>query len=102
MKRTNGVGEVSFAQLVDLALKGEKTARTALKETGRYLGVGIGNLIQGLAPEAVIVGGPIVRAWPVIAADIRSLGRFQHLSRLPFDSNNGVNSGKPAYFNGRA
>lgn len=72
LKRTNGVGEISFAQLVDLALKGERTARTALKETARYLGVGIANLIQGLAPEAVIVGGPIVRAWPVIEADIRT------------------------------
>ena len=57
---------------MDLALKGERTARSALKETARYLGVGIANLIQGLAPEAVIVGGPIVRAWPVIADDLRA------------------------------
>ena len=72
LKRTKGAAEVSFAQLVDLALKGERAARTALKQTARSLGVGIANLIQGLAPEAVIVGGPIVRAWPVIAADIRA------------------------------
>jgi len=72
LTRTNGSGEVSFAELVDQALKGEGQARTALKETARYLGVGIANLIQGLAPEAVIVGGPIVRAWPVIKADIRA------------------------------
>jgi predicted NBD/HSP70 family sugar kinase len=43
-----------------------------LKETANYLGIGIANLIRGLAPEAVIVGGPIVRAWPVIADDIRT------------------------------
>ena len=46
-------------------------ARTALKETAYYLGIGIANLIRGLAPEAVIVGGPIVRAWPVISSDIK-------------------------------
>src|SRR5262249_12860333 len=60
--------------LVDFALKGEATARTALKETGHYLGVGIANLIQGLAPEAVIVGGPIVRVWPIIAEDVKAGG----------------------------
>jgi predicted NBD/HSP70 family sugar kinase len=72
LNRSNGNNEVNFAQLVDLALKGERTARTALKETARYLGIGIANLIQGLAPEAVIVGGPIVRAWPVIADDLKA------------------------------
>ncbi len=72
LSRGNGSNEDNFAKLVDLALKGERTARFALKETARYLGVGIANLIQGLAPEAVIVGGPIVRAWPVIADDLRA------------------------------
>jgi predicted NBD/HSP70 family sugar kinase len=62
----------NFGDLIDLALGGEAAARTALKETAKYLGIGIANLIRGLAPEAVIVGGPIVRAWPVISADIRS------------------------------
>jgi predicted NBD/HSP70 family sugar kinase/predicted transcriptional regulator len=71
LSKSNGVSEVSFAELVDLALKGERTARTALKETARYLGIGIANLIQGLAPQAVIVGGPIVRAWSVISEDLK-------------------------------
>src|SRR6266508_535843 len=68
----NGNKDVDFTQLVDLALKGEGSARGALKTTARYLGVGIANLIQGLAPETVIVGGPIVRAWPVISQDLKA------------------------------
>jgi len=68
----NGAGSVKFGELIDMALTSEGPARTALKETAYYLGVGIANLIRGLAPEAVIVGGPIVRAWPVISADIRN------------------------------
>ena len=68
----NGAGNVKFGELIDMALTSEGPARTALKETAYYLGVGIANLIRGLAPEAVIVGGPIVRAWPVISADIRN------------------------------
>jgi predicted NBD/HSP70 family sugar kinase len=72
LSRSNGNNVVSFATLVDQALKGERTARAALKETASYLGVGIANLIQGLAPQAVIVAGPIARAWPVIAEDLKT------------------------------
>jgi predicted NBD/HSP70 family sugar kinase len=56
----------NFASLVDRALEGEQVARTALTETARYLGIGISNLVVGLSPEAVIVGGAITRAWPLI------------------------------------
>ena len=66
-----GEAGVDFETLVDLALAGEPEALASLKETARYLGLGIANLTQGLSPEAVIVGGPIVRAWPLIACDVR-------------------------------
>jgi predicted NBD/HSP70 family sugar kinase len=69
---SNGAGDIDFGELIDLALGGDDPARAALQETAKYLGIGIANLIRGLAPEAVIVGGPIVRAWPVIAEDIRT------------------------------
>ena len=65
-------GKMDFKQLVDLALGDDAAARAALRETAHYLGVGIANLTQGLAPEAVIVGGPIVRAWPLIVGDIKA------------------------------
>ena len=68
----NGASEITFGELIDLALRGEGPARTALKETANYLGIGIANLIRGLAPEVVIVGGPIVRSWSVIADDIKT------------------------------
>jgi predicted NBD/HSP70 family sugar kinase len=68
----NGGGNINFGELIDLALSSEGPARTALKETAYYLGIGIANLIRGLAPQAVIVGGPIVRAWPVISSDIKN------------------------------
>ncbi len=72
LTQQNGSNNVDFARLVDLALRGEGNARNALKTTARYLGIGIANLIQGLAPETVIVGGPIVRAWPVIEQDLKA------------------------------
>ena len=71
-KDANGDLANNFAELLNQALRSEGAARTALKETAYYLGIGIANLIRGLAPEAVIVGGPIVRAWPIISQDIRN------------------------------
>ena len=55
-----------FRELIDLALKGDSSARAALVETAHYLGVGISNLVVGFSPEAVVVGGEIARAWPFI------------------------------------
>ena len=63
----HGEGSVTFSRMVDAALGGEEAARAALVETGRYLGVGISNIIKGLSPKSVIVGGEIARAWPLIS-----------------------------------
>ena len=69
---SNGAAVLTFGDLVDLALRDDSKACSALKETAHYLGVGIANLIRGLAPEAVIVGGPIVRSWPVVSQEIQA------------------------------
>ena len=64
--------ELTFAQMMERALTGESAARAALVETAHYLGVGISNLMKGLSPEAVIVGGQIARVWPLIAQELKS------------------------------
>ena len=73
-KLSHGEGSrrrLTFPQLIDLAFEGDRAALTALSRTAHYLGVGIGNMIKGLSPQAVIVGGRISRAWPLIAADLK-------------------------------
>jgi predicted NBD/HSP70 family sugar kinase len=65
-KLSGGVSAPNFATLIDRALNGQQEAKAALTETARYLGTGISNLIVGFSPEAVIVGGAITRAWPLI------------------------------------
>lgn len=82
-QRTNGREGVTFSQLVDLAFKGERAARAALKETAHYLGIGIANLLRGLAPQAVIVSGPIVRAWPMIADEVKGAVSSRICEGLP-------------------
>ena len=66
-KQPNLATELTLAKLVDRATAGERAAIDALTETAHYLGIGISNLIVGLSPEAVVVGGPIARAWPLVA-----------------------------------
>ncbi|MCM3901496.1 MAG: ROK family transcriptional regulator [Pyrinomonadaceae bacterium] len=72
VRDSNGLPAKDFLDLVSLAMKGDSAACGALKETAHYLGVGIANLIQGLAPEAVIVGGPIAGAWSIFHEDLKA------------------------------
>jgi predicted NBD/HSP70 family sugar kinase len=65
-----GPAPVLFGEVVERALGGEQAAIDALTETAHYLGIGISNLIVGLSPEAVVVGGQITRAWPIIAPSL--------------------------------
>jgi predicted NBD/HSP70 family sugar kinase len=70
LKNTGAADEesegVAFGEVVERALGGEQAAIGALTETAHYLGIGISNLIVGLSPETVVVGGTITRAWPII------------------------------------
>ncbi|HEY0080254.1 MAG TPA: ROK family transcriptional regulator [Pyrinomonadaceae bacterium] len=57
---------LEFGELIDRALDGEQPAIQSLAQTAHYLGIGISNLIVGLSPAAVVVGGGIARAWPLV------------------------------------
>lgn len=63
--------QFGFRELVDQALRGEEHAKGALIETAHYLGIGISNLVVGFSPEAVVVGGEIARAWPLVEDALR-------------------------------
>lgn len=47
------------------ALEGDNLSRDVLKEAGRYLGVGISNLINVFSPEAIILSGGLIGAWNI-------------------------------------
>lgn len=47
------------------ALEGDSLAREILREAGRYLGVGIANIINIMSPEAVILAGGLLGAWNI-------------------------------------
>lgn len=51
------LGHLTIPLVVEAARSGDKVARAALEETGRYLGIGLANLINALNPQRVVFGG---------------------------------------------
>ncbi len=64
------IENLEFLEMVNLALEGDAHAKRALKDTAKYIGLGISSLVQGLSPEVTIVAGTIVRGWPLVSDDI--------------------------------
>ena len=71
MKLAHGNREQINPRVVyDAAKQGDTTALEILRQTGFYLGVGVGNLLNIIAPEAVILGGGVMQGWDLIAPTI--------------------------------
>ena len=66
LRGTSGKRVSTMRKLVELVEGGDAAATEAVRETARYLGIGITGLINGLDPEVVVIGGEITKAWGVI------------------------------------
>lgn len=71
-----GLPLVSLPDLIALANENDPMALESIKITGEYLGEGISNLVHGIYPESVVIGGNITAAWsliePIIHEKLRS------------------------------
>jgi predicted NBD/HSP70 family sugar kinase len=66
---------IDFDHLIGLAQNGERQALATLKESAKYLGIGISNLIIGFSPQTVVISGNIARAWDLIKDEIDVLAQ---------------------------
>ena len=82
-KRLSKNGDYRIEQLIKLANEGDAEAAKIFKETGRFLGIGISNLIVGFSPQAVIVSGAIVKVWDLIKDEINQLAGRSVRQELP-------------------
>jgi len=57
---------VTIDDVVMRALAGEDAAVAALRETARYLGMGLAGIVHAVNPARIYVGGEIAAAWPLI------------------------------------
>ncbi len=63
--------DLTTRDLADLAKAGDATARELFAEAGRMLGRSVGNLINALDPERVIIGGGVAQAGDLILGPCR-------------------------------
>lgn len=47
------------------AMDGDSLAREMLREAGRYLGVGLSNVVNIFSPEAIVLAGGLIGAWNI-------------------------------------
>lgn len=50
----------------DAAQAGDVAALRVMRDTGRYLGIGMANVLNILAPEALVLGGGVMQGWDLI------------------------------------
>ena len=58
--------QTTFQEFLHRGTKGEQPALEVLQTLLRYLGLGIANLINGLNPEMVVVGGELTAAKELV------------------------------------
>ena len=63
---------VTVDDVVRRAGEGDKRARAAVADTGRYLGIGVSMIVQALNPAQIVVGGEITGAWDLVEPAIRA------------------------------
>lgn len=65
-------GASSVEHAVRAAADGDARALDGLAQVGRYLGIGIANIVTVLTPDRVVVGGGVAAAGEILFASIRA------------------------------
>jgi glucokinase len=67
-------------------MQGDPAAVQAIRESMRFLGIGIANVVWGLDPDVVLIDGAIAEVWPLAVTAIQEQfpsGReFPHFRNL--------------------
>ena len=76
-------GAQTAEQAFDLARAGNERATYAIAAVGRYLGIGIANMIVGVTPDRVVIGGGVAAAFDLLIDPIRAeVARRVHITLL--------------------
>jgi glucokinase len=76
-------GTDSADQAVRAARAGDRRAREGLAQTGKWLGIGISNLIVVLNPDRVVLGGGVAAAGELLLEPITAeVRRRVHVTNL--------------------
>jgi glucokinase len=76
-------GTATAEEAVTRAREGDARAREGLAQAGRYLGIGIANLVVVVTPDVVVIGGGVSAAGDLLFEPIRAeLRRRVHITDL--------------------
>jgi glucokinase len=65
-------GTASVEEAVQAARDGDERARAGLADVGRYLGIGIANMVQAITPDRIVIGGGVAGAGELLFGPIRA------------------------------
>jgi N-acetylglucosamine repressor len=63
---------LTMDELLTRARTGDAAARSALEETGTYLGRGLSMIVNSLNPSRIFIGGEVTAAWDIVEPRIRA------------------------------
>ena len=75
------VAALTVGDLIARARVGDAKALDAIMSTGRYLGLGLGSVVNAIDPSHVFIGGEITAAWDLIEAAVRGALAERALTR---------------------
>lgn len=64
-------GEITARRVYEAGLERDELALTVFDRVGMYLGVAVGNLINLLNPEIIVIGGGVVNGWKLFERTMR-------------------------------
>ncbi len=65
-----GGEQVEVADVIAAAADGNKKAQEAIGEVGRWLGIGLTNLVNLFNPEVIVLGGHLRLLLPLVSGDV--------------------------------
>jgi N-acetylglucosamine repressor len=65
-RRVQKMSDITAYMIYEEAVQGDELSKQIIENTGKYLGIGVANLINMFNPEKVILGGSIFRAGDML------------------------------------
>jgi N-acetylglucosamine repressor len=71
-QRASGDHAFTIDSLIARARSGDGKAAAALQASARYLGLGLGGIVNIIDPDCIFIGGEITTAWDLIESNVRT------------------------------
>jgi glucokinase len=76
--------DLSAKRICELAVEGDELAQRAVEREAYYLGLGLANLVTIFTPDAIVLGGSVMKSAHLFLGDIRKIIR-QSCGLVPFE-----------------